>query len=46
MLAQYYPPRVRPIQELRRAFPDWDVTDEAEEVRKEGIEARKKRGKT
>jgi hypothetical protein len=36
---------MRPIQELRRAFPGWDVTDEAEEVRKEGVEARKKRGK-
>jgi small subunit ribosomal protein S33 len=45
ILAQYYPPRIRPIQELRRAFPQFDFTDEAEESRLEGVEARKKRGK-
>jgi len=45
ILAQYYPPRVRPIQELRKAFPDWEVWDEKEAIREDGIEKRKKRGK-
>ena len=45
ILAQYYPPRVRPIQELRREYPGLDFIDEDEETRLRGVEERKERGK-
>jgi small subunit ribosomal protein S33 len=44
-LAQYYPPRISPIRELRRAYPAWDFEDENEEARLESIRMRKLRGK-
>ena len=44
-LASYYPPRFRVVQELRRAYPDWDVFDEEEMERVEKLERAKARGK-
>jgi hypothetical protein len=36
---------VRVIQELRRAYPDWEVEDEDEEARVEGLKVKRQRGK-
>ncbi|KAF2669065.1 hypothetical protein BT63DRAFT_478948 [Microthyrium microscopicum] len=44
-LAEYYPPRVHPSVELRKAFPNWKVGDEHEDQRLANIENRKRRGK-
>ena len=44
-LASYYPPRFRVIQEMRRAYPDWQVFDEEETERVEKLERAKARGK-
>lgn len=44
-LASYYPPRFRVIQELRRAYPDFEIEDEAEKERLEKLERQKARGK-
>ena len=44
-LASYYPPRFRVIQEMRRAYPDWEVFDEQEIERVEKLERAKARGK-
>jgi small subunit ribosomal protein S33 len=44
-LASYYPPRFRVIQEMRRAYPDWEVFDEKEIERVQKLERAKARGK-
>jgi len=44
-LASYYPPRFRVIQEMRRAYPDWEIFDEEEAERVEKLERAKARGK-
>jgi hypothetical protein len=44
-LAEYYPPRIRVVQELRREYPDWEVDDDKEDIRLDGIQLRKIRGK-
>jgi len=44
-LARYYPPRVRTVQELRKAYPHGNLIDDVEQKRLEGIELRKYRGK-
>jgi len=44
-LASYYPPRFRVIQEMRRAYPQWEVFDEEEMERVEKLERAKARGK-
>jgi len=45
LLATYYPPRFRPIQELRRAYPDCYFVDERETERLHKLEMVKARGK-
>jgi len=44
-LSLYYPPRIRVIQELRKAYPNWTVPDDAEEERLEKLKLKKARGK-
>jgi hypothetical protein len=44
-LAEYYPPRIRVVQELRREYPEWEVDDDKEDIRLDGIQLRKIRGK-
>jgi small subunit ribosomal protein S33 len=44
-IATYYPPRIRVIQELRKAYPDWEVIDEEEDERVEKLKVKRQRGK-
>ncbi|KAF2404817.1 hypothetical protein EJ06DRAFT_579368 [Trichodelitschia bisporula] len=44
-IVDYYPPRVRVVQELKRAYPTWEFEDEEEDDRLESIKMRKQRGK-
>jgi small subunit ribosomal protein S33 len=41
----YYPPMFNPIKELKKAYPDWEISDESEELRLYKVERKKLRGK-
>ncbi|KAF2423327.1 hypothetical protein EJ08DRAFT_640315 [Tothia fuscella] len=44
-ITNYYPPRIRVVQELKKAYPDWEVEDEKEDERVEGLKIKRQRGK-
>ena len=44
-LAEYYPPRISVMRELRKAYPDWGVIDEDEDYRVHSLQLKKERGK-
>jgi len=44
-LAEYYPPRVVTIRDMRRLWPEMKIPDEDEETRVASVERTKARGK-
>ncbi|MCJ1352602.1 MAG: mitochondral 37S ribosomal protein S27 [Icmadophila ericetorum] len=44
-ILEYYPRRVVTFKDLKKAYPDYEMWDEAEEDRLEGLELAKQRGK-
>ena len=44
-MAAYYPRRMGTIKELQKAYPDYEIFDEAEEDRQEKVRIAKARGK-